>query len=1024
MSDGSSVSTYTNSLHIRLADLLELLIDGLSDNEKNTNSSPFLAVDGQRLIVYTCNFMKKVLDLNKWTRCFNNAKGFIGDAMLLPTNAMAVVGGRLQYGTMDVTTERIRKFHEKISKSMDEALKGKDPESLISTSLWTSLSEMAESAKIRQQKIREEILEEASIVPIKFTFDNKSQNDRCISKALLATESIRIGNGTFLETLCEGIADTLRRKQKRDEDDVSSILNTIRNESRNSGSQVSRFLCFLEDQALARVRLQISMELMDIISAKGNSSKRLRTYVQRIKEFFDRFGSDNSESLRIDASCHYGESGNVDLIDYACNAGFYSWLPVWADHSTQLLETRDFLQNGIRVYREVFYRFKVNGLTPERGKPSFESKLDEIDEHLFDERGEIRRNVGQDIARLVFLYLVVPGDSDEPFNILREAKRIAEQVADDPVKALKRLHDSLSECTQVMKGIAKDLIDATKGISFDKLADSLTKSFVVSVHRNILNNTESFGRNGAFFVGLPNGDDSIEWLKYVTVSREAYGSGRILSYEVETQIHGHSLVHSEKSPVTRTKMKHDTNTPVLPIRFVPVLSDETAAKGLKNLFKANTGVDIYYGIKALGRGKNTQLWSPRVAAFTIFVYVVLWELQRRVRLKKPNTALNIMRLQTEKENINNGNANGPNTILYAISHAIEMTLGNEGTVKMQGIALKEDNTTGFRRHSAIHALFSGQRMHFDMQGSLDKAAVISYATRPCDSCRNGTNSDVNNDGYLFMVRTYTAEKQDNDAILQFQRMRTRLAEGMDEFKRPSVIFDEIAWLKNQGFEHIVLLSHHVNTRHIGRAAERHAPHGTLEFMDETFNVFNDLHIYIMRRDVFPAIRVSSRNENESAFEVTNFDDHKDIYVPNESLRGIFPVYTFATLVVVGKVQHPHSWFCTYFYEMDNRADDIKKMNTLVLDSTSSVRASIVSILRAIHFLEGEKPYGNSQKQKVLLPVLDPYKWTKPDNVAENGEIRILVESRRKPVTLSLGAMLTHVAETLRAKKGTDGFGPK
>ena len=93
-------------------------------------------------------------------------------------------------------------------------------------------------------------------------------------------------------------------------------------------------------------------------------------------------------------------------------------------------------------------------------------------------------------------------------------------------------------------------------------------------------------------------------------------------------------------------------------------------------------------------------------------------------------------------------------------------------------------------------------------------------------------------------------------VLRCLNMRSRVVDSRRDFKDPKPILEEIARLKNAGFQHVMLLSHHFGNRHIGRAAERHAPHGTLEFLDEAVKSFPEMRLYPLRRDVFPATRTT------------------------------------------------------------------------------------------------------------------------------------------------------------------------
>jgi hypothetical protein len=247
-------------------------------------------------------------------------------------------------------------------------------------------------------------------------------------------------------------------------------------------------------------------------------------------------------------------------------------------------------------------------------------------------------------------------------------------------------------------------------------------------------------------------------------------------------------------------------------------------------------------------------------------------------------------------------------------------------------------------------------------------------------------------------------------------MHSRLVENRKEFRSPQPILEEIRRLQESGFSHVMLLSHHFGNRHIGRAAERHAPHGTLEFLDEAVKRFPEMHLYPLRRDVFPATRLRRRQGNESGFEVVAFKDHQEMYASmgQDVLRSVMPIYTFATLTVVGDDKdRPQSGFCTYFYDVEQRITNVEaaktaEMNMLGIGQAAEVRKSLISVLRAVHFVESEKPSSKS----VLLPVLDPFDWANPSKTAASGEVEIMNRRGSRSVLLSLPAVLAHVTKVL------------
>lgn len=183
-----------------------------------------------------------------------------------------------------------------------------------------------------------------------------------------------------------------------------------------------------------------------------------------------------------------------------------------------------------------------------------------------------------------------------------------------------------------------------------------------------------------------------------------------------------------------------------------------------------------------------------------------------------------------------------------------------------------------------------------------------------------------------------------------------------------------------------------------------------------------MRFYTLRRDVFAATRLRNRGMDESAFEVLTFADHQQLYKQNADrlTRSVLPIYTFATLNVVGSSDgRPQSGFCTYFFDEERRIGDAAwheatKADILGFGGDGSVRASLISVLRAVHFLESEKPRQKNSSQ-IFLPVLDPYDWVAPVQRAHAGEIVIMDRPREGSVILSLPAMLSHITGVLKQR---------
>lgn len=1022
---GSSVYAHSVTPSLNLAKLAELLAKALPPTAASVQQAlPLVTCDGSKLVINTLGVLMRLYGDEEFTQKFvpGTDSGFVRDLLMPARGTTARVGGRLLHGTETVTTKGIENLHSAASTALDEALAGVDLSSLTIDSLDSALQLIANTVDERQPFVPTS----AALVPVVFASNDRYADERSndIGKVLTAIETVEAKDR--LEKLCDGIAEKMRREDADDED-IEETVREIMNRRNRPGDQIRAFLEFLDDQALARVRLQVTMGLMDALAAQSNKAG-FKAYVSRVRECFEKFASVKGNAVMLDPSLAYGQDNVSDLGEHLRKALFYSCLPVWAEGSAQLFETR----TEAGTQREVSYRFRVNGNNPQTGQPAFVSRMDRLRERLFNGE-EARSYVRWDIAELVFLYLVVPNSLDIPtmVDVEVEARRIEEQLKTDPSGTLFALYSSLAERETTMRAIAGELVDLlrNKTNKFVSRTNQMADRFTVSVHRGILNAEalDSLTSKTDIFVKSAQGEDSIAWFEHLTVSQEAVVPGSLMSYVVRTQLKERAL--SVAGDARTVAMRRDLNQPVLPVRFVPFrwLTAERQWMpdlALEKTFDTGNGVDIQYDLRVLQlskdknetqKARSEQLRAASITALALTIYVLLWELQRRVRAAKANTSITMVRLQHSGRKLSReDDAKDPNTAIYAISQALEKALAREGGIKLQGLTTTEAKTGDLRwkRRGALNALLGGQPMKFCFDGLLDKVALVTYVTRPCDS--HPAHMDA--DGYLFMSRTYVADRTPNGAILQIHSMRSRLVESRKEFKNPQPILEEIARLRAAGYEHVMLLSHHFGNRHIGRAAERHAPHGTLEFLDEAMRRFPELNLYALRRDVFPATRLRTRGATESGFEVVNFKDHQEMYahMSQDVLRSVMPVYTFATLTVVGDEKgRPQSGFCTYFYDAEQRVTNIEaaktaEMNILGIGQNAGVHQSLVSVLRAIHFLESEKPSARFG----LLPVLDPFDWVNPTKTSASGEIEIMSRRGNRSVLLSLPAVLAHVTKVL------------
>ena len=1029
---GASICARTRTASLNLARLCELIAQALEP--ESAGPGALLRYDQGRLHVDLREALRRLYRVPGFGTdlAHGDDSGFLRDLDLPPRGTSAKMGGRLLHGTDGKTTAAIARVQAAIRHGLDEVLPEQAFHRLVSPTAHQALDDMAARLQVHLQTPPAT----ASLVPVGFAEPNRKSAARAadLARVLSAVETVE--GGDWLDRLLDGIKNHLK-KEDFDDDEIAPVLASVRAQREQPGSQIRRFLDFLDDEALARVRLQVSFKLMEAIAAQAQKPG-LRAYVERVLTCFSNYAGAGGKALPLDVSTVYGQRSNCDLADHLRKATFYNCLPTWAEWSVQLFEARVDPEHGFATKREVSYRFRVNGTNPMSGKSALATRLDRIEERLLAAPGP-DVNGARAIAELVFLRLVIPDSLDRPTveDVEDLSARIAAALTADPAAGVRKLITHLRKRESVMTDIARSLIRALQ-IKSAKLvndANRVTDKIYVAVHKNIVDWSAlraMASQNTEILVKNDGGHDNIAWFTHLTITDAPAAVKALASYWVETHLIERSLTRT--GPSMELRMARNLDQPVLPVRFVPFIPPRTTGGHWQHAadeaisFDAGRGIDIEYDVGALTmkkgaeneeKARREQLRTAGCAAFALLSYLILWELARRARKVAglEHLAMYLVRLQPggKKSEATDGNA-----AVYAACQALEPALSRELLVKMQGFHTHgSSDTLRFRKTNSLLALQGGFPMVSAAVGSLDKVAVLTYVTRPCDLHPLYRDAD----GYLFVSRTFCADRTGDQMTLRAEHMQSRLVDTRRDFREPELILEEIARLAALGYRHIVLLSHHFGNRHIGRAAERHSPHGTFEFLEAASSKFPEVYLYPLRRDVFPATRLHTRNASESAFEVVTFDDHRRMYeqAQRELLRGLQPIYTFATLAVVSEDGRPQSGFCTYFFDIEQRLSQVpwsEQVRQNILGTTppgQAIRDSILSVLRGIHYLESERAATKTQ----ILPVLDPYGWAAPSTTAAFGELEVMRRHGKGSVLLSFPALLAHVTKVLHKDKESD-----
>ncbi|MCK7582985.1 MAG: hypothetical protein MZV65_50445 [Chromatiales bacterium] len=140
-------------------------------------------------------------------------------------------------------------------------------------------------------------------------------------------------------------------------------------------------------------------------------------------------------------------------------------------------------------------------------------------------------------------------------------------------------------------------------------------------------------------------------------------------------------------------MRKNLEAHVLPVRLVPYRLDKhtqcwTPALPNPGTLDIGCGVDIEYNLRVLTLDRKqdrekvqAEQWrAATVAAMSLLIYIVLFELVRKAQSARPRLSMTLVRLQKTGRIKGDREADAQedgNTTIYAISQAVEKALARE-----------------------------------------------------------------------------------------------------------------------------------------------------------------------------------------------------------------------------------------------------------------------------------------------------------------------------------------------------------
>lgn len=1051
---GARVQTHKRAPSLDLVRLVQLLTKSIragSDPKGHPSTWRLFEADTElhRLRVNTRGVLARLWVQDSFEKAFEPGpeSGFLRDVTQPGRAVDAKVGGRVLEDNLSDLSHAISTLRDTLKAELDGFLSKSTLklEHLVAPDATQHLLSLAKSVGASFAPGPGN----ASLVPLQFTNPERSAGDRQDDVARLIAAVEEVESSDWLEKF-EGPARRKLARRDLDEDDIDGAIDNVKREALRLDSQVVRFLNFLDDEALSRVRLQVTFAIMSALKEATRSrsdvaAQLLVRYVENVEALYRHF-CDTEHTWSLDLSAAYGMAGRVNVSESLRMAGHYNCLPVWAEWVTQMFEFRPIGAGSLA--REVSYRFRINGDNPQEQDSAFLSRLGFIEQDLVRAADDEASPsvITRSIAQLAFLAAVVPSESDlaNAADPIKDVETLMGEFRTHGQVAVQLVLEKLKTRNGTIDRIATALIQTlkTKGKVLIGTAEKLIREQYVCVQEDVVDwarLASASGNSKDFFIRPAEAGQSENplWFKHLMVTDNlSKVPGLLFSVRVRTHLRERSLTKSGDS--ASTTIQRQFEKPVMQVTWRPcdAKKGETGEWTWQRLeagvgpWLSSGGVDIEYQPASIGRKPHVkkisdehqqQNHAANVTAFAVLSYMTLWLLREALgadSAPEDDLHLLMLRFQTEGRRLQreSDKSISGSEIAYAVSQAVESALSAESPTYMQGMVVG-GTPDRFRTSGTFAALSSAFPIHISMSTipAVEKIGLVSFATRPCDFHPAYPAADR----FLYIAKSYIAEAASEPSpgyVLGEDRTQTHL-QSRQEFEEPSLILEEIGRLQEAGCKHIMLLWHHYGNRHIGRAADRHSPHSSPEFLSRVAERFPDVTLYPLRRDVFPATRIRSRLGNETAFEVLRVREHEEFWHPaeNEVRKDYVPFYTFATLGYVAKndLDKPQSGFCTYFLESDSRLRQIEwaeraRVNLIDPNQDSAVRPCLITVLRGLHFLHAERASGK--------PVLDPYDWINPTTIGGAGEFKVVTSRRKGGIVLSLPAVLTHVGTVLRGGK--------
>src|SRR2546428_4981919 len=266
---GARVQAHRRAPSVDLVRLVELLTKAIKADTAapaHPVSWPLFNYDGElkRLRVNTRGVLSRLYQSDEFKNDFRHGEnlGFLRDVALPNRGLDARMGGRVVAERLPDLARATTELKHAVKMELHGLLgtRGVTIADLVVADARRHLSLLAERVGASFQ----DGPTEAAIVPIQFVEPARTVDARQSDIARLIAAVEEVESRDWLDNF-EGPARRTLARRGLEEDEIDGALSNVRREAAKLDSQVIRFLNFLDDEALARVRLAVTFAIIGAI---------------------------------------------------------------------------------------------------------------------------------------------------------------------------------------------------------------------------------------------------------------------------------------------------------------------------------------------------------------------------------------------------------------------------------------------------------------------------------------------------------------------------------------------------------------------------------------------------------------------------------------------------------------------------------------------------------------------------------------------------------------------------------------